>query len=135
VSRSDRRRKQALYLAAGAWNTVFGYGVFALFYRAGRTFGWGYLPALWMSQLLAIANAYVSYKFLVFRTRGAWLTEFARFSLVYWVVLAANTLALPALVRGLGWNPLAAQAAFTAATVVAGYFAHDRFSFGAPQAR
>ena len=122
-------RKQALYLGADKWNTVFGYGVFALFYRAGLRFGWSYLWALWMSQILAIANAYVSYKFLVFRTRGTWLMEFFRFSLVYWVILAANTFALPALVGGLGWRPLPAQAAFTVATVVASYLAHDRFSF------
>ena len=132
MSRLGSRRKQVLFLAAGAWNTVFGYAIFALSYRAGLRYGWGYLPALWISQAVAIANAYVSYKFLVFRTRSAWLPEFARFSLVYWLVLAANTFALPVLISGLGWRPMYAQAAFTVATIAAGYLAHDRFSFAAP---
>ena len=125
-------RKKFLYLVAGAWNTAFGYGAFAGLYLLGRRFGWHYLVALTISNVLAILNAYLSYKLLVFRTRGRWLGELARFSMVYWVVFAANAAVLPALVRGLGWNPLAAQAVFTAVTIVASYFAHGRFSFVAP---
>lgn len=132
MKRLAPHRKKILYLAAGAWNTAFGYGAFAGLYLLGRRFGWHYLAALAISNVLAILNAYLSYKLLVFRTRGRWLGELARFSMVYWVVFAANAAALPALVRGLGLNPLAAQAVFTAVTVAAGYLAHDRFSFAAP---
>ncbi len=134
MKRLAAHRKKLLYLAAGAWNTAFGYGAFAGLYMLGRRFGWHYLVALTLSQILAILNAYLSYKFFVFRTRGRWLGELARFSTVYWVVFAVNAAALPALVRGLRWNPLAAQAVFAAVTVIASYLAHSRFSFASPTA-
>ena len=126
-------REKILYLVGGVWNTAFGYGAFAVLYLVCRHLGWHYLVALTIGQIFAILNAYLVYKFLVFRTRGPWLGELARFSTVYWIVFAVNVAALPALIRLLRWNPLAAQAVFTAVTVVGGYFAHSRFSFAAPQ--
>ena len=127
--RLSAHRKKILYLIAGGWNTAFGYGSFALLYLACRRLSGGYMVALAISTVLGILNAYASYKFLVFRTRGPWMRELARFSTVYWIVFAANVAVLPALVRGLHWNPLVAQAAFTAVTVVASYLAHSRYSF------
>lgn len=128
-------RKKILFLAVGAWNTAFGYGAFAALYVLGRRFGWHYLVALTLSQVIGVLNAYVGYKLVVFRTKGRYLSEFIRFSAVSWVVFGANVVALPALMRGFGWNALVAQAVFTAASVVLSYLGHDRISFAAPAAQ
>ncbi len=119
------------YLVAGAWNTAFGYGAFVALYFLCRRIGLHYLVALTLAKVLAVTNAYLSYKFFVFRTDGPRLMEFGRFSSVYGVVFVGNLFALPALVRGLGWNPLLAQAVFASVTAVAGYLAHGRYSFRA----
>ena len=119
------------YLAAGAWNTAFGYGAFVALYFLGRRLGLHYLVALTVSNVLAIANAYLTYKHFVFRTSEYSIAEFARFSTVYWVGFGVNLFVLPALVRGLGWNPVLAQALITGLAAVAGYLAHGRFSFQA----
>ena len=107
---------------------MFGYAAYAGLYRLGCH----YLVALTISQVVGVLNAYLCYKLFVFRTRGAWVREFVRFSAVSWAVFAANAAVLPALVRGLGWTPLVAQAVFTVVSVVALYLAHDGFSFATP---
>ena len=122
-------RKKVAYLIVGGWNTAFGYGSFAVLYLVCKRLGLHYLVALTVSQALSILNAYVGYKHFVFRSDAHWVRELARFSLVYWIIFAANLVALPMLVKGLGWSPLLGQALFTAVTVCVSYLAHDNFSF------
>ena len=75
-----RRREQVLYLAVGGWNTVFGYGVWALlqFLLGDRLH---YLVIVLIAWPIAVLNAYLGYRFLVFRSRGSILRELPRFSL------------------------------------------------------
>ena len=120
------------YLVTGAWNTLFGYGVFVALCRAGERVGAHYLWALTVSQALATVNAYLGYKHFVFKTSGGWVREYARFSLVYWIVFAVNFAALPALVNATGLGPIPVQGALLCVTVAASYWAHGRFSFGQP---
>jgi putative flippase GtrA len=57
------------YLVVGAFNTLFGYAVWAVLYDLLS--GWlGYAPVLVASYAIAIANAYVLYRFVVFRSHG-----------------------------------------------------------------
>ena len=98
-----RRREQVLYLVVGGWNTVFGYGVWAfLQYLLGEHLH--YLVIVLLSWLIAVANAYLGYRYVVFRSRGPILRELPRFSLVYVLTLLANLALLPVALNVLPFN-------------------------------
>ncbi len=116
------------YLLVGGYNTVFGYVLFVLLLMLlkGRVH---YLIVLVVSHVISVTNAYLAYKFLVFKTKGRWLHEFGKFNTVYLVVLAINLMALPAMVEFLSIRPAIAQAWFVVITVIVSYLGHKHFSF------
>lgn len=120
--------EKILYLAVGGWNTLFGYANFAALYAA---FGDSVHVTLILviSYAISIANAYVCYRYIVFRSRGSVLREIPRFVGVYLVALAANLVILPLALRVLPLNAYVVQALFTAAVVVVSYFGHKHVSF------
>jgi putative flippase GtrA len=122
------RERGIRYLLVGGWNTVFGYGVFALLQL---TLGddVNYLFLLAIAQVLATLNAFVGYRLLVFKVTGNVLADLARFSLVYVGAFAVNLAALPLLVEVAGLPVLLAQAIVVVGTVLASFFAHRNFSF------
>ncbi len=125
-----RRREQLLYLVVGAWNTVFGYAVWAVMqYLLGDTLN--YLVILVLSWPLAVLNAYVGYRYIVFRSRGPVLKELPRFSLVYVAALMANLVLLPIALQLLPLNIFVIEALFMTAVVVCSYLGHRYYSFGA----
>jgi putative flippase GtrA len=124
-------RKEVRYLIVGGWNTVFGWAVFVLLQlTVGATIG--YMAVLVIAQIISIINAYLCYRWFVFKVQGSWWLDFFRFSTVYWIVFAINLVALPLMVSGLGMNVIVAQTLFLVVTVVASYIAHNRFSFRRP---
>ena len=123
-----RRREQILYLVIGGWNTVFGYGVWAVLqYLLGSYVH--YLVVVVLSWPLAVLNAYLGYRLVVFESRGPMLTELPRFSLVYFATLVANVALLPLALSALPLNIYVIQALFTAAVVFVSYLGHKYFSF------
>lgn len=57
------------YLLAGGWNTLFGIGVYALLFRLfGEAVN--YLVLLIPANIIAVTGAFLTYKYIVFRTRG-----------------------------------------------------------------
>lgn len=123
---SKTHNQKIRYLAAGMWNTLFGYAIYALCCRLanGR-----YFFALSVSQILGTTNAFLSYKHFVFKTRGDYLREYFRFSLVYWVLFVFNLIALPLLIKNTHIGPIEAQGLILPVTVILGYLVHNRFSF------
>jgi putative flippase GtrA len=127
-------REQGLrYVVVGAWNTLFGYGLFALLQL---TLGHhvSYLILLTFSTAVAILNAYVMYRWLVFKVEGHWWRDLGRFSLVYLVAYGVNLIVLPFLVEVFGLPVLLAQALVVGGTVLASFLAHRHFSFRRPHA-
>jgi len=97
----------------GAFNTLFGYSLFAVFnyllHRRGLPVS--YIFASLLSSLISITVAFLGYKFFVFRTRGNYLAEWVKALAVYWSGILPTIVLLPALVRLLQWvlpNHLAA---------------------------
>ena len=123
-----RRREQLLYLMVGGWNTVFGYCVWAFMqYVLGD-----YLPYLVIVVLawpIAVLNAYIGYRYIVFRSRGPILRELPRFSLVYVATLLVNLAILPVALRVLPFSIYVIQALLTVVVVVCSYLSHKYFSF------
>jgi len=123
-----RRREQVLYLVVGGWNTVFGYAVWALMqYALGD-----YLPyvvILLLSWPIAVLNAYLGYRYVVFRSHGPVLRELPRFSVVYAGTLLVNLALLPIALRVLPFSIYVIQALFTVVVVICSYLSHKYFSF------
>jgi putative flippase GtrA len=123
-----RRREQLLYLVVGGWNTVFGYGVWALMqYLLGGHLH--YLVVVLLAWPIAVLNAYLGYRYIVFRSRGPVLRELPRFSLVYVATLVVNLILLPIALTVLPFNIYVVQALLTCIVVVCSYLAHKYFSF------
>lgn len=132
--RLGRYREQVQYLVVGAWNTLFGYCVWALLQYALHD-SINYLLIVVLSYPIAIANAYLCYRYIVFRSHGPVWREVPRFSMVYLLTLAANLIALPFLLRILPFNVYLVQALFTMAVVVVSYVGHRFFSFRGGQVK
>ena len=123
-----RRREQILYLVVGGWNTLFGYGAWAVLQVIlGDRFH--YLVIVVIAWPIADLNAYVCYRYLVFRSRGPILRELPRFSTVYVGALLVTLVGLPIALHLLPYSIYVVNALFTAAVVVASYLAHKHFSF------
>lgn len=116
------------YVLVGGWNTAFGFGMFVALH-ALLIAHVHYLAILVLSTTIAVLNAFVCYRLLVFKVTGTPSADLARFSVVYLVALAANLALLPLLVEVVGLTVLLAQGVVVAGTVVASFFAHSRFSF------
>jgi putative flippase GtrA len=128
--RGDERVR---FLLVGGFNTVFGYGLFALFeLTIGRYVG--YLGCLYIAAAIATVVAFILHRRITYRVAGTGsvVIDFLRFSIVYVVTLALNSLALPLLVELAHIAPLIAQAAITIIATVLSYFGHKFFSFRRP---
>ena len=128
VSQFKVHEEKIRYLLAGSWNTVFGYAAFAAMF-----FFWGnnihYMAIMIISYIVSISNAYISYKFFVFKTKGNYLREYLRFYLVYGFAFILNIIMLPLSVEIFQINPLISQAAIVLFTAVFSYIGHKNFSF------
>lgn len=121
-------RERILYLVVGGWNTLFGYAAFAVLFRlVGGEVG----PAVVIttSYVIAILNAYLGYRYVVFRSRGTIGHELPRFASVYVLTLIVNLAFYPLALRLLPSSPYLVQGLFTVGVVVVSYLVHSTFSF------
>jgi putative flippase GtrA len=116
-------------VVVGAWNTLFGYVVWAIL-QATLGGSLPYVAILLLAWPIAVLNAYLRHRTFVFRSREPIRAELPRFSLVYAATLAANLVILPVAVEVLPLNVYVIQAVFTIAVVGLSYVAHKYYSFG-----
>lgn len=128
VLRRALASERVRYLLVGAWNTLFGYGVFV-----GLEAAFGdelhYLGVLVVAHVISVLVAFVGYRRLVFRVTGSVLRDLLRFWSVYLTVFAVNVVALPVLVEAGGLPVVLAQGIFLVLTVIASYVSHKHWSF------
>jgi putative flippase GtrA len=124
------------FLLVGGFNTLFGYGVFALLNWWLTPLPYGYLLATLLSNLSAITVAFLGYKWFVFRTKGHYLREWVRCVGVYGtsmlISLAGMAVLVPILRRQMA-RPQAsaylAAALMLVVTVALSFFGHRNISF------
>lgn len=122
------RDQRVLFLLVGGANTVFSTAVFAFLVV---TLGPG-IPSVvslgiaWVVSLLVV---FVVYRRLVFRVRGHFWLDLARFASVNVVTLLINAGALGLLADIWGWPAIPVQIGITLLVVVFNYFGHKYFSF------
>lgn len=123
-----RFREQLLYLVVGAWNTVFGYLVWAIMQYVLSDY-LSYIVILILSFPLAVTNAYLGYRYVVFRSSGPVNKEFPRVFLIYLVVFCINLFLLPLALRVLPFNIYVIQGLLTCIVIVFSYVANKYFAF------
>ena len=135
---TDKPHLQLLrYLLVGGFNTVFGYGLFALLNWSFRGLGsFSYMYAAALSNLIAITVAFLGYKWFVFRTRGNYLVEWIRCLGVYGSTALIGLLSLPILVPVLRVHlerperaSYIAGALMTVVTIIFSFLGHKNISF------
>jgi len=139
VSSNDRKSffEVLRYLLVGGFNTVFGYGIFALlnwlFTGMGR---YSYMYATFLASLISITVAFLGYKWFVFRTHGNYLAEWIRCLGVYGstvlISLAGMPILVPLLQSALSHPERAsyiAGAIMTGVSIIFGFFGHKKVSF------
>lgn len=134
---SKSPREFVRYLLVGGFNTVFGYGVFALLNWTLRGLGdYSYMYAAVLANFIAITVAFLGYKWLVFKTRGNYLMEWIRCFGVYGTSMLIGLAGLPILVallrprlRSPELASYLAAAIMTSITVVFSFLGHKNVSF------
>jgi putative flippase GtrA len=116
------------FLVVGGYNTVFGYLVFAALYLAlGHRIH--YLIVGSLAHLIALVNAFVVHRRLVFGSTGQWYSSFFRFSISQLAAFCVGLCGLYVLVEFVRLRPLWAQALVTSMSVALTYCLHRYFSF------
>lgn len=125
----EPHQEKIRFLFAGALNTVIGLSVYPILFFLLRPMRLHYLVILTFSQIICISFAYLTNKFLVFKTSGNYLKEsgkFLTFHLIYYLI---NLAVLPMLVEFGGMKPVWAQTLFAMLVIVTSYFWHSRITF------
>jgi putative flippase GtrA len=125
------------YLLVGAWNTLFGYGTFALLTALlAPVIPYSYVAASLISGVLNITVAYLGYKWFVFKTKGNYVREWSRCVAVYGSAIILGMVLLPIIVLVLHRStritasaPYVAGAILMACSTVYSFLGHKKFSF------
>jgi putative flippase GtrA len=125
------------YILVGGFNTVFGYGLFALLNWSLRGLGrFSYMYAAVAANFIAITVAFLGYKWFVFKTRGNYVMEWIRCVGVYGTSMLIGLAGLPILVTLLrphlgnpGSASYIAAAIMTGVTVIFSFLGHKNVSF------
>lgn len=125
------------YLLTGGFNTLFGYGTFALFTMLFAPLGrQSYILAVVPSTLINITVSFLGYKWFVFKTKGNYLREWVRCVGVYSGSMALSMTLLPVFVfvirHRFGYEsqaPYIAGALLGGITVIISFFGHKHISF------
>ncbi len=127
------------FAMVGAWNTVFGYGVFWFldnFFAANlKSRVAAYMWATALSQVTAVINAFIFHKYVTFKSqvRGSGIVlEFFRFCLTYVVTFFLGLLLMPFFVEVFSFDPKVSAALIIAICTAVSYFGHFKFSFNQP---
>jgi putative flippase GtrA len=127
------------YLFVGVWNTLFGYGSYALLTATlAPVVPHSYILASIIAAPLNITVSYLGYKWFVFRTKGHYLREWTRCIVVYTSSMVLGVILLPPVVVLVRWSSgLDRSAPYIGGALVMGFgvtysfLGHKKFSFRA----
>ena len=116
------------YLVAGAWNTVFGYGLgVGAYLLLSQKLHIIYISIL--ANIVAITMSFLTYKLFVFRTSGEWLKEYLKIYLVYGTTAAIGTILLWIFVDFFYINIWLSQGLVLSSVFIFSFFLNRNFTF------
>ena len=116
------------FLVVGAWNFVFGNGVFAGLYWILQSV-WCDWAIATISSVLGITMSFLTHRFITYRSHGCWWHEYVRFYVVYGGQSVLNIFLIWLLVTRLKYNAYLMQLVISVALTLMSYWAHKLFSF------
>ena len=116
------------YLLAGGYNTLFGFVLFSGLYLLLESQVHYILIAI-ASQVIAITNSFLVYRFFVFKSTGNIIHEYFRIYVVYGISFVLGLLLLALLVELAGLHPILANLVVITTTVIVSYIGNSRFTF------
>ena len=116
------------YLLAGGYNTAFGFAVFSGLYLLLEN-QVHYLMIAIISQIIAITNSFLVYRYFVFKSTGNIIHEYLRIYVVYGISFVLGLLLLALLVELAGLHPILANLFVIVTTVIISYLGNSRFTF------
>ena len=116
------------FVLVGGYNSLFGYLTFC-FLQILLMSKMHYLLILTIGHFISVLNSFLSFKFLVFHSKGNFLQEYLRVNLVYIGYLIANALLLFILKDIIGINIFISQLFCVITLAILVYFGHKYFSF------
>ena len=121
-------REKIRYLLAGGFNTLVGYSIGVGLYKALES----NLSIVWIgviSNIVSITASFLSYKTLVFKTKGMWLAEYMKSYIVYGGIAIIGIFFLWVFVDKMKMSIWLAQALVLGLTVIFSYLGNSRFTF------
>lgn len=124
----DVNGERLRYLLVGIWNTVFGYFIGVLTLKLlGDTFHT--VGATVVANVISITMSFLTYKTLVFRSKGSWVREYLRAYLVYGLTAILNIFLIWILVDFFVVNIWIAQFYSISITIFVSYLGHKCYTF------
>lgn len=116
------------FLIAGAWNTIFGYGVGVAFYLYLNLTTNIFIISL-VSNIVGLTMSFLSYKVYVFRTKGNWLREYLRAFVAYGMTGVIGVFCFWYFIEILNLNVWITQLCLIVINATVSYIMHKRYTF------
>jgi putative flippase GtrA len=129
---AQRHGQKVRYLLAGGLNTAVGLGIYPALYFGLAWLQLHYLVVLGASQVFSIGFAYLTNKFLVFRTKGNYVSETLKFIAFHLAYFLLNLVVLRFLVEHLQIPPVWGQLGFAVLIIITSYLWHSKITFSTP---
>lgn len=120
--------KKIHYLLVGGFNTLAGYLIGIGIYKVlNSDFGIVWVGII--ANIISITVSFLTYKLLVFKTKGKWISEYAKSYIVYGVVAIIGIFLLWFFMEKIIISIWLAQALIMVITIAISYIAHSKFTF------
>ena len=123
-----RGYRKLRFLTVGVWNTAFAYLAYlAVYMLLHRHFH--YLMISVLTHILAVTNAFICQRRLVFRSHAPWWPAFARFNIVQLVILCWGLIGIAFMVEIVHLQPVLSQLIVMAVAIIGSYVLNRGFAF------
>ena len=116
------------YLLVGCFNTLAGYSIGVGIYAALKNNFDIVLIGL-IANFFSISVSFLTYKIIVFKTKGMWLSEYMKSFMIYGGIALVGIFFLWLFVAQIKISIWIAQALVIGVTVIFSYIGHSRFTF------
>jgi putative flippase GtrA len=121
-------RRKFYFLFVGGFNTLLGIAAFPILYII-FPFRSHYLFLLTFSQCICVTSAFLTNKFLVFKTKGNYFIEYGKFFLFNSACFILNLAMISLFVEKYQIRPMIFQVVFSSGVMIISYFWHENITF------